>query len=824
MEIASVPFLLLIGYLPGALVFRLPIAGRDRRAALPADERVFWHVMLSVAWSLTIGLLLASLESYGFDRLLLLNGVLCLLLAVSGGARLIYRGQAARMNWTGLVPIALIVLGVWRFFPPSEYIIGGKDPGTYMTEGIQIAQRGTLTIHDPIVGSVPDYARDLFFPSYHRDDYYSLRFMGFYLRDAQGTDINGQFPQLFPVSLAIGYGLDGLTGARLTTGVWGILGLLAVYFAGARIVGRTAALAGVLLLGLNVTEVWFARYPNSELVMQALLFAALLAFARAHQDDDRFFAPVAGVLVGLILFTRVEALPVVAGMLAAGLLVWLVERRALRGGFLAALIPWSVAAGFYYAGPILPYTKRFSLFLHNLPAMGVAAAGVTLAAMFAVLVLMRRHFAERARRLVPMVTILVIVAAALYAAFLRQPGGRLAAHDAYALRNFTNLYLLWPGLAAALIGFAVVVRRDFWRDPAFVLVFSGLSLFFFYKIQIVPIEFWASRRFLPVILPGALLFAAAAGLGPGARRQWPRRAAGIALVVVLGYQYTARAAPVMPHVEYAGMIPALERLAARFDDHDLVLVEARDAGADTHVLALPLAYIYARNVLVLNAARPDKIQLRAFLEDAQKKYRHVYFVGGGGTDLLSRHISARAVADEKIKVPEFESTHDQLPALIRRKDFDYSVYELTLDAPAERPFSLDVGNRDDLNVLRFLAKESSDGRTFRWTGPQSFVAIPGMNGTEREVVLVMHDGGRPAQAPPPHVDVRLNGVPLGGADVGHGFREYRFAIPPNVAAQAAGVDDPAQLTLVSSVWIPQQLLGGPDDRRLGVMLDRVDVR
>jgi hypothetical protein len=29
---------------------------------------------------------------------------------------------------------------------------------------------------------------------------------------------------------------------------------------------------------------------------------------------------------------------------------------------------------------------------------------------------------------------------------------------------------------------------------------------------------------------------------------------------------------------------------------------------------------------------------------------------------------------------------------------------------------------------------------------------------------------------------------------------------------------------VSSVWIPQQLLGGPDDRRLGVMLDRVDVR
>jgi hypothetical protein len=410
----------------------------------------------------------------------------------------------------------------------------------------------------------------------------------------------------------------------------------------------------------------------------------------------------------------------------------------------------------------------------------------------------------------------------VYAAFFRQPGGRLAAHDAFALRNFTNLYLLWPGLAAAVIGFAVVVRRDFWRDPAFVIVFTGLSLFFFYKIQIVPIEFWAARRHLPVILPGALLFAAAAGLGRGAG--WLRRAAGVVLVVVLGYQYSARAAPVMPHVEYAGMIPALERLAAGFGDQDLVLVEARDAGSDTHVLALPLGYIYARNVLVLNSARPDKIQLRAFLEEMRKKYQHIYFVGGGGTDLLSRHIGARAVTDAKIKVPEFESTQDRLPSAVRRKDFDYSVYELTMDAPAAHPFSLDVGNRDDLHVLRFLAKETTDGRTFRWSGPQSFVAIPGMDGTEREVVLMMHDGGRPPQAPRAHVEVQFNGVPLGGADVGPGFREYRFAIPAGVAAQAAGVDDPAQLTLVSNVWTPRDLLGGTDDRKLGVMVDRVDVR
>ena len=44
--------------------------------------------------------------------------------------------------------------------------------------------------------------------------------------------------------------------------------------------------AAAALLALNVMEVWFARYPNTEVVMQALLFAALLANARAHVDGD----------------------------------------------------------------------------------------------------------------------------------------------------------------------------------------------------------------------------------------------------------------------------------------------------------------------------------------------------------------------------------------------------------------------------------------------------------------------------------------------------------------------------------------------------------
>src|SRR5205823_5114725 len=114
-------------------------------------ERVFWHVIFSAAWSLTVVLVLASLERYRFERLLVANLALCAALLLAGRAGLLYRGTAARPTWTALLPLALLALGLWRFFPSAEYVIGGKDPGTYMNDGVQIAQHGTLTIHDPIV-------------------------------------------------------------------------------------------------------------------------------------------------------------------------------------------------------------------------------------------------------------------------------------------------------------------------------------------------------------------------------------------------------------------------------------------------------------------------------------------------------------------------------------------------------------------------------------------------------------------------------------------------------------------------------------------------
>ena len=215
----------------------------------------------------------------------------------------------------------------------------------------------------------------------------------------------------------------------------------------------------------------------------------------------------------------------------------------------------------------------------------------------------------------PTLLAFAVVGAAVYALLLREPvHGLLAPRDAYALRTFANFYLTVPGLLAALLGFALLARRVFWRAPELFTTVALFSFFFFYKIRIVSDHFWMARRFLPVILPGALLFAAAAALS-GTRGGWaPTR-------VVRGRRSAWRSSCCSRRSTRArqsrscrtSSTPESSRSSRRcrtsVGDRDLLVVESRNA-SDTHVLALPLAYIYARNVLVLNSPKPDKTRVR----------------------------------------------------------------------------------------------------------------------------------------------------------------------------------------------------------------------
>lgn len=830
-----------IAYLPGALVFRVPAAGRAGRARLTAEERLFWAVTISAAITTITLLALASFGAYTFPRLVWCDLALSLILAVVFRRRLRYDTPAARPSWSLLGPVALIAAGLTLYFPPSEYVIGGKDPGVYMNQGIQIGQRGSLTIPDAALAAVPEEFRDLFLAGdpagNERALHQGVRFMGFFVADRARGEVIGQFPHGFPGWIAIGYAVDGLTGARRAVGIWAIFGLLAVYFAAARLAGPIPALAGCLLLAFNVAEVWYARYPNAEMMQQALLFAALLAAARAFRDDDTFFRPVAGVLLGLLMFVRVDSAIVLLSA-GAGLLLIVADGKRLGWSFLLPLAAMLGAVALYVTGPLRIY---FAIPLAQLGGVkGIVSAVALLVAAAWIVRRARGRWPDEVRlalRWLPRALAVAIVAAAGYAYFLRAPVGRLAPHDAFAFRTFA-WYLSSAGLLAAVVGLAVLVWKRFWDDPVLFTAGTLVSAFFFYKIRIVPEHFWQARRYLPVILPLACVAIAAGSLAW--YRTWvsePRGAApagrrwltGVLVLVVpmaligfVGWQSAAASRPLRRHVEYAGVIPALEKLAGRFGERDLVLVEPRYS-SDTHVLATPLAYIYAKHVLLVSSPRPDPARFQRFLDWASRAYERTYLLTESGLDVASPSMAASAVANERFTVPEYESLWNEFPHGARPKKFNINVYRLSrTDAVIPRT-DLDIGGFDDLWVLRVFAREEQDGVTFRWIRNLSYVSLAGVPAAARALVLSASSGGRPGAAGEARVQVFLNDHSLGSVIVTGGFSEYRLAIPPSVAEEAAGGSGLSTVRLLCTTWSPGKILGGADDRELGVMLDRVRV-
>jgi hypothetical protein len=99
----------------------------------------------------------------------------------------------------------------------------------------------------------------------------------------------------------------------------------------------------------------------------------------------------------------------------------------------------------------------------------------------------------------------------------------------------------------------------------------------------------------------------------------------------------------------------------------------------------------------------------------------------------------------------------------------------------------------------------------------------GIRPQNREVVLRL-SSGRPRGATGSDVTVSIDGRVLGNAVVTNDFHDYVFPIPPDFATELAKRDGAPQIRIHSSTWSPSLAMGGTDNRALGVMLDRAEIR
>lgn len=835
------PFLLLV---PGLLALAL-LPERERRE-LPLDETLFLGVALSVCLSSWLGLLLAELGRFSLLRAGLLLAGLSALLALAARRRLGWpcaRPVRARALLPALLVLALAILLQAR---PSEYLVGGRDPGAYVASMALIGRTGGILYTDPAVLAIPPEDVSLFFRNPERPDYTFARFMGFDLERPASGRVVPQFFHLFPAFGAYFFQAMGVRGALATPPVLGILGTLAVFFALRRTFTGAVALVASCLLALNVIQVWFARYPVSEPFSQLLVFLGLLAVAHWERGGAPAFGAIAGLAFSLSLLVRVDSVLIVVPLAlflllrrAQGRLPW---RRALPLllGFLLGAAHAALHAALFASKYVLdiasrPYWRQ--------PAWVWAALGALgLLALLAAEPLGRRLIplvARNAERFRTGATVLLLTLAA-YAYFLRPllsawagadgnpPGGawadpaalralgfhRLAAHDAQSLLRL-GWFVSPLGLLLGLAGLLLALRDERPRQTLALLVALTFACFYFYKIRVWNDYYFALRRFVPVVLPMLLAFAALAlsrlweSGRPGARGGAGRRLLAAALGVALAASYASDTRRIAAHVDWKGSVDFVREVARRFGADDVVVFEQPRS---IHLLSLPLWAIHGVNVLELARFNPEPERLQHLVKSWRPRFKNIYFASTYSTDLCGLFLQRQG--DYGFRTLEWERSYDRPPLRPETRALYFNVSRVLLPEELQVPplDELDVGGSDDFQVSGFYDKEGGGEHSFRWTSRCGSLYLPGARSGDT-LTLGASVGRRPDR---PEVRVSLSGVELGRFLASQDWSEHAFRLPEPLPP------GPPVLRLDVKAYRPANVDPRSEDTRdLGVMIDRV---
>lgn len=463
--------------------------------------------------------------------------------------------RPAAPRWTTLAT-AVVAAGfaLVQALLHAEHVVLRRDPGSYAQIAYWLHAHGS----EPIPAALAAFGGHDTGLTPGSPAFYDI-----------GNAVQPQFMAGTPLVLAAAGWLGGMTGILVANAFIGALALVAAGGLTRRLVGSRWAPLVVLALAVT-TPIWHtSRATYSEPLDMLLLLTGLCLLVDALDGAPARVAAVAGLLMGLGVLVRVDALREVMLLVPVAGWLWLRERSS--GAALWRGLALGTAYGALDAG-LLAYRYIGDITASVLPL------AVLLVLTVAVTVVVTRRLARRGSPLglverfpiAPNAGAAAVVLAALV--LLSRPLW-LKAHDfdgtsvgrsvgsmqlrfglpfepgrSYAEQSATWLswWLGWPTLVLALVAAAVLARRVFaghaarWVGPLAVIL--GTTVLTMWRPGITPDHPWADRRFVPVVLPGLVLLAvwAVAAGGRSLRSRWPARprllrawvAAGSAVVLV----------------------------------------------------------------------------------------------------------------------------------------------------------------------------------------------------------------------------------------------------------------------------------------------------
>ncbi|MFQ6058766.1 MAG: glycosyltransferase family 39 protein [Anaerolineae bacterium] len=668
-RLMAMPFIVL---LPGHLVLQLAQGKAEDRRGL--GEHLFLATLVGILLGGWLALILAQVGLFSLGRLLLALAA-CSLACL---AYLLLRGmdptaalRRAGIGWEEVAVALLLGLSLLLYARPAEYLPVFLDPGWYVNTGFHVARTGSLTGESQLFSALPLSARPLFFRSFRSfrttmPQFPDVASSGFYLMAFAVADVTrGQIgpyhPPLFSAWIATFYALGGLRASLYTTPFFGVLSVLALYFAGKAVFGQGIGLLAAILMAFSFTQVYFSRTPFAEILTQFLLLGGLYALTMYVREGRPLLALVAGLALGQALLVKIESLIILVPLaLFWGYWLWR-ERGAWRDLFFF-VVPFSFLLA--HAGLLALTVNRPYVVLngHGLwlrlrslvagPTVWLGVAVPLLLAMGATWVILRL---QRRRvglgwvegRWLKLSLSFLILLLAVYAYYL-QPLAASAFRQTQALPQL-GLFLSPLGVWLGVLGLVKLIHQGLEGRQAFFLTFATTFSLIVLAAPTVTTSLshvYAIRRQVPAVIPSFLLLASYALLGwpcgmrRGKRRKGTKRgipqgwegrgallrlAQGVA-VVTLVVSFLALDRPFLGYGEMAGAVAFTERLADHFGGEDVVLFEA--ITGDSHVgrFAAPLWTLYDKQALLLSADDPPQEELASVVARWLGEGQQVYLV------------------------------------------------------------------------------------------------------------------------------------------------------------------------------------------------------
>ena len=583
-------------------------------------------------------------------------------------------------------PLFLLIwlaAALWLFFRPHEFILGGADAGVYVNLAAAIAENGRILLHTPTFDHLPA----ALYPALLRAnpvnpiaDFYL--YPAFYVASHEGPTILPQFYHLHPVWQAVAFGLSGVWGALLLTGLWALLGSLAVYLTVRQFASWEAAALALTGLTVNGVQQWFARYPTTEPLTQFLLWTGLwsLGMWLSGRGPRAFWALLAGLALGELFLVRIDFYFI---WLILGLLfLWQFGSGQLRRDAawfylpLGLLTAHSFLHGLTQSRPYFYEIFGYGLaLLQRYWLIPVTAVLLTLVILL-IFARYRTRLAQlgRYRRHILVVGVLLVLLLGAYGWFIRPALGVTSSwSDWYSTgqiprpdqENLLRLgwYLSPLGVWLGILGICLLIWRADRRSAVLIGVGLLFSLLYLWRIQTNPHHIYTMRRYVPVTLPFFLAAAAALIAWLAAwRKPLSLALAGLLAVAWLGsLGWLARG--LVMQVDHTGLIDQMTTFNRQFEPGAVLIFNDPAPVGQGDFIGTPLAFLFGLNVFTLrDPAALDTAVFAQQLDDWQATGQAVYWLEtpeGYAWPLPERPL--RAIAHYAITTTALEGRYDRRP-------------------------------------------------------------------------------------------------------------------------------------------------------------------